>query len=235
MKLLLLASYLFLPLMAPNARVNVAPLTGSCMTGPERSAYLFPGFVKGTVCFRNGTRRDALMNYHFTEGRMQFLNQRADTMLFTGKYLIDHVEIAGRGFLLTDAHLDMEVVATSGRVRLAARTRSEIVGNKLSHSGQRFSASAGSVPSGLMVSNQGGHFLWENNSAGHLQSLKTSFFLVDQNGTVRPASRRAFMNVYARHKRRLSRYLREYHVDFGDAADLQKLLVFCGELTAFQQ
>lgn len=191
------------------------------------AAYLFPTFMKGTVHFRNGTKRDALLNYHCRDGQMQFLNQRADTLWFTGKYLIDYVEVGERRFVLTEDHSDMEVIGTHGLVLLAARTQPEPAGNGLSHSGQHFSASEGNASRALMVSNQGGHFQWENNASGYQWRLRTTYFLIDRNRVVHPASRRAFLRVYGRNRRQLTRYLRENRTDFANARDLQKLMAFC--------
>lgn len=230
---------LLLVVLFHTMRVN-APLTVARHTAPanicnaqaERpGAYLFPGFVKGMVHFRNGTKRTALLNYHRMGGQVQFLNPQADTLLFTGKYLIDYVEIGERRFFLTENHSDMEVIDAAGHIFLAARMQPEPAGNNLSHSGQHFSASEGSAAHALMVSNHGGNFQWENNASGNRWQVKTTYFLIDQNRVVHPASRRAFMAVYARNRRQLARYLRENRVDYGNADDLQTLLGFCNSLT----
>ncbi|WP_426295457.1 hypothetical protein ACN9ML_12595 [Dyadobacter endophyticus] len=236
MKTLLLASLVLLPTIHANASLNVARDLATAnienTQGERQNAYLFPGFVKGMVHFRNGTKRTALLNYHRLGGQMQFLNPQADTLLFTGKYLIDYIEVEERRFVLTDEHSDMEVIGTAGRVMLAARAQPEPAGNKLSHSGQHFSALEGNAAHALMVSNQGGNFQWENNASGHRWKVKTSYFLIDQNRVAHPATRRAFMAVYARNRRQLTHYLRENRIDFGNADDLQKLLGFCNDLTA---
>ncbi|OJV21934.1 MAG: hypothetical protein BGO21_25430 [Dyadobacter sp. 50-39] len=162
---------------------------------------------------------------------MQFLNPQADTLLFTGKFLIDYVEAGDRRFVLTETYSDMEVIGGYGRVTLAARTQPEPAGSSLSHSGQHFSASEGNASRAMMVSNQGGHFQWENNASDERWRVKTTYFLVDQNRIVHPASRRAFLRVFGRHRRSLARYMRENRIDFGSGADLEKLLGFCSGLT----
>lgn len=235
MKTLLLASFLLqqtLPLNAPlTVTCRAAAFGHVTMQGKQPAAYLFPEFIKGMVYFRNGTKREALLNYHCHGGQMQFLNPQADTLLFTGKYLIDYVQIGEHRFVLTEAHSDMEVIGAPGRVMLAARTQPGPAGNNLSHSGQHFSASEGNASRALMVSNQGGHFQWENNASGQGWRMKTTYFLIDQNRVVHPTSRRAFLRVYGRNRRELARYMREQRIDFGDADDLQKLLGFCTNLS----
>ena len=219
-----------------NAPLNVACRDASPVREnaqeKKSAAYLFPAFVKGVVYFRNGTKREALLNYHCQDGQMQFLNPRADTLLFTGKYLIDYVEIGDRRFVLTETHSDMEVIGEGGRARLAARTQPEIAGNSLSHSGQHFSASEGNAAQVQMVTNQGGHVQWQNNASGHRWQMKTTYFLIDQNRVAHPASRRVFLHVYGRNRRQLTRYLRENRIDFGHAEDLQQLFSFCSSLAA---
>lgn len=235
MKTLLLATLLLDQTLRVNAPLDVArrsDVPAIAGTQGERGAYLFPVFVKGTVCFRNGTKRVALLNYHRLGGQMQFLNPNADTLLFTGKYLIDYVEIGERRFLLTEKYSDMELIGAPGRVLLAARMQPEPAGNNLSHSGQHFSASEGNAAHALMVSNNGGNFQWENNASGHRWQVKTSYFLIDQNRIVHPASRRAFMTVYARNRRQLARYLRENRIDFGHGEDLQRLLGYCNSIAS---
>lgn len=235
MKTLLLVSLLFQQTLPVNASLNARHQAfGGFKNAQEegQGAYLFPAFVKGTVYFRNGTKRTALLNYHRLGGQMQFLNPETDTLLFTGKYLVDYVEIGERKFLLSDKHSDMEVIGEAGRVLLAAGMQPGPAGNKLSHSGQHFSASEGNAAHALMVSNNGGNFQWENNASGHRWQVKTTYFLIDQNRIVYPASRRAFLAVFARNRRPLARYLRENRIDFGNAEDLQKLLGFCESLTS---
>lgn len=237
MKTVLLASLLIHQTISLNVPLNVYPPAAAQVSenlqGKQPAAYLFPGFVKGMVHFRNGTKREALLNYHCQGGQMQFLNPKADTLVFTGKYLIDYVAIGERRFVLTEAHSDMEAIGEPGRVLLAARTQPEPAGNSLSHSGQHFSASEGNASHALMVSNQNGHFQWENNALGHRWRVKTTYFVIDQNRVVHPASRRTFLHVYGRNRRQLARYMRENHIDFGNADDLQKLLGFCNGLAAF--
>lgn len=233
MKTLLLALFLTQPATSVNVPPNAgaeASVFGSIQVKLP-AGYLFPAFMKGVVHFRNGTKRDALLNYHYGRGQMQFLNSQSDTLLFTGKYLIDHVEIGDRRFVLTDQYSDMEVIGGPGPVLLAARTRPEVEANTLSHSGRHFSASEGNAAHALMVSNQGGHFQWENNASGHRWRVKTAYFLIDQNRVMHPASRRAFLHVYGRNRRRVARYTRENRIDFGQAGDLQRLLGFCTSLT----
>lgn len=236
MKTLLLVSLLAYQTILLNVPLNAAHhavVPESCIAqGKHSAAYLFPEFLKGTVHFRNGTKQTALLNYHCQGGQMQFLNTQADTLLFTGKYLIDYIAIGERRFVLTEAYSDMEVLGASGRVLLAARTQPEPSGNGLSHSGQHFSASEGNAAHVSMVSNQGGHFQWENNASGHRWRVKTTYFLIDQNRIVHQASRRAFLHVYGRNRRQLTRYMRENHIDFSQAGDLQKLLGFCNNLAA---
>ncbi|MDR6808673.1 hypothetical protein J2Y45_005885 [Dyadobacter sp. BE34] len=235
MKTVLFVS-LLISTLSMNAPLNVAwptPVPARENAQEKKSvAYLFPAFVKGVVYFRNGTKSEAFLNYYYQDGQMRFLNPRADTLLFTGKYLIDYVAIGDRRFVLTDTHSDMEVIGEGGRVRLAARTQPEIAGNSLSYSGQHFSASEGNAAQVQMVTSQGGHVQWQNNASGHRWRMKTSYFLIDQNRVVHAASRRAFLHVYGRNRRQLTRYLRENRIDFGHADDLQRLFGFCSSLTS---
>lgn len=232
MKTLLLASVLIHQSLFLNVPLNVTGHAAASEQGKQSAAYLFPDFVRGMVYFRNGTKREALLNYHFQGGQMQFLNPQADTLLFTGKYLIDYVELGGRRFVLTESHSDMEVISAPGQVMLAARTQPEPAGSSLSHSGQHFSALEGNTSRPLMVSNQGGHFQWENNASGQRWRVKTTYFLIDQNRVAHPASRKSFLHVYGRNRRQVARYLRENRIDFGHAGDLQRLLGFCTNLAA---
>ncbi|MET7257672.1 hypothetical protein [Dyadobacter fermentans] len=227
--------FLLIPTLSMNAPLDVTwPAGRAARENQEKTsaAYLFPSFVKGMVYFRNGTKREAFLNYHCQDGQMRFLNPRADTLLFTGKYLIDYIEVEDRRFVLTDTHSDMEVIGEGGRARLAARTQPEIAGNSLSHSGQHFSASEGNAGQVQMVTNQGGLVQWQNNASGQRWRMKTSYFLIDQNRVVHATSRRAFLHVYGRNRRQLTRYLRENRVDFGHADDLQRLFGFCSSLAS---
>nr|WP_295923377.1 hypothetical protein [uncultured Dyadobacter sp.] len=195
--------------------------------------YRYPEFINGTVYFANGTKRPAKLNYNYQHGQVQFIGPLADTLLVTGKAYIDRVEMEGKVFFLSDAHGDMEAIERFGNVYLGERMQPEAIGTKLSHSGQRFSASNGSTSSSLLVSNQGGHFQWENNATGQSWSVRASYFLIDRNRVYRTATRRNFLTVYGRHKREVNRFLRDNKVNFKNAADLRKLLIFCEGLASF--
>lgn len=209
------------------SQIAARAATGLERMGSPETTYVFPAFTKGTVYFRNGTHREALLNYHRRDGQLRFMNARADTLTFTGKYLIGHVEIAGRTFLLSETHADMEVISTAGKVMLAERVRSAMVGTALSHSGQQFSASAGQEASGLMVSNREGDFQWQNNASLQRWRLRSAYFLRDSNGIIYRASRRAFLKVFARQKQRVARYIRTHRPDFNRSSDLHQLFAYC--------
>lgn len=202
------------------------------LSGGASHVYRYPEFIYGTVYFANGTKRPAKLNYNYQYGQIQFIGPLADTLLVTGKAYIDRVEIADKTFFLSETHGDMEAVARYGKVFLGERVQPQATGTKLSHSGQRFSASAGSTSASLLVSNQGGHFQWENNSTDQSWSVRSSYFLIDHNRVYHVVSRRSFLTVYGLHKRQVARYLRENKVDFGNRTDLKQLLAFCDGLTS---
>ncbi|MCF0073884.1 hypothetical protein LZD49_25615 [Dyadobacter sp. CY261] len=236
MKILLLVYSVFCHIVLLNDPLNVAGGTAWSQSDTLRTKpdiiYLFPAFVKGTVYFRNGTKREALLNYHRIRSQVRFLSPKADTLVFTGKYLIDHVEMSGRTFLLSEERSDMEVISTAGAVMLAAQTQPEPIDSGKSHSGQQFSASASNTGPGLLVNYHRGGLEWQNNSNGQSWGLTTAYFLIDHNKVIHPTSRRAFLTVYGRHKRQVTRYIRENRPDFASVDDLQRLLAFCAGLTA---
>lgn len=197
----------------------------------QSDMFRFPDFVDGHVYFTNGSKRTAKLNYNYRHGQVQFIGLLADTLLVTGKALIDRVEFAGKVFFLTDEQGDMEAIARFGNVYLAERVLPRPVGDGRNHSGLRYSASAGNVPSSLLINNQGGNFQWENNSLSQSWAIGSVFFLVDANRVARPASRRSFLTVYGRHRGQLARYLRSNKVDFKNAGDLRRLLAYCENLT----
>lgn len=233
--LLILLTFMSFPDSSPGPIHNPEKIKvphAQTASGASR-VYRYPEFVYGTVYFANGTKRPARLNYNYQHGQVQFIGPLADTLLVTGKAYIDRVEMAGKVFFLSDAHGDMEAIGVFGNVYLGERMQPETVGTKLSHSGQRFSASAGSASSSLLVTNQGGHFQWENNAMGQSSSVRPSYFLIDRNRVYRAATRRNFLIVYGRHKREVNRFLRDNKVDFRNVGHLSKLLVFCEGLATF--
>lgn len=234
MKTLFLLAILLNSLFYSNAQNGVAPLQlPERMTGRRTSLanpYRFSEFVNGTVYFRNGKIRTAQLNYNYRHGLIEFIDLRQDTLVFTGKHLMDRVEIGPAIFHLSEENGDMEQVGRYDAVVLAQKTRPELVGDKLHYSGQRFSATNTVQPSSLFIGTSGGGVQWQNNSLGESYKVKNSYYLIDGNHVFYEATKSNVMKIYGRHKAAVRGYFSDHKVDFKNAADLDKLLSFCATL-----
>ncbi|MHA4739274.1 hypothetical protein [Dyadobacter sp. MSC1_007] len=196
----------------------------------SKRTYRFPEFVNGTVYFTSGRSRTARLNYNYRHGLIEFIDSHQDTLVFTGKHLMDRVEIGRTVFFLNEENGDMEQIGRYDGVILAQKTRPEIVGDKLHYSGQRFSASSTVQPSSLFVGTSGWGVQWQNNSFGESYRVKSSYYLIDGNRAFHEASKSNVMKIYGRYKGAVKTYLSDNKVDFRNHEDLHKLLSFCATL-----
>lgn len=234
MRTLFLITFLFNSLFHCNAQNGA--LSGEALErlndgrAVSTGTYRFPEFVNGTVYFRNKKSRMARLNYNYRHGLIEFIDLNQDTLVFTGKHLMDLVEIGPAIFHLSEENGDMEQIGRYDAVILAQKTRPELVGDKLPHSGQRFSATNTVQPSGLFIGTSGGGVQWQNNSLGESYKVRNSYYLIDGNRVFYEATKSNVMKIYGRHKAAVRGYLNDHKVDFKRAADLDRLLSFCASL-----
>lgn len=191
------------------------------------SIFQFDTFKKGIVIFRNQSSRQVLINYNFMHGQLQFINEHADTLLFTNKYLIDKVIIDNREFVLgtTDQDNDLEIVNVYSTIRLAKLNKLTERGNLRSSSAQQFkSNSSSSIPNSLFITNQTSEFQWQNTALSPDWELKTSYYLIDANRRIYVSSQKSIHRLYQRQWSAVQTYNRTHPMDYSNQDNVMGLL-----------
>ena len=194
----------------------------------SQSIFEFNTFKKATVVFRNKASSHVLMNYNLLHGQLQFINENADTLLLTNKYLIDQIIIENRVFVLgaTEQDNDLEIICEYARAGLAKLNKLVLGGNASSGSAQQFRASSSSIPSSLFITNQTGEFQWQNTTLSPDGHLKSIFYLLDANRRAYPMSQKSLHRLYPRQWSVLRTYVKTHTINYSNQEDMLRLLAY---------
>ncbi|MBO0948459.1 hypothetical protein [Fibrella forsythiae] len=218
---------------------GVIRVKGSEQAVSYRDRYQYDQFRNGTVAFLNGTTVDARFNYHVILGEMHFITARGDTMALTEEPIVRLVEIINPSpapdsprtalFLYDQRRGYTEIVADYDGIKLAAKqglrtTKRE----KMSAYGQ--STGAGAITTYQFYS--GGNMgVSKLDAKGDLLfSKETTYFFVDKNNRLYPATKANLIKLYGNHRQQIATYLETDPVDFSRNDQLTRLLAYCSKL-----
>jgi hypothetical protein len=223
-------SFLFYLLMAAPALlaqdstlVVVAPgqnLYDLITTGKR---YRFPQFTTGKLLFRDGSViSNALLNYNFLNGELEFLTSRGDTLSIAMDQMLNikHVAIDSSTFYYDQGYL--ELVASSGMGRVLKRERYEVY--------KREKIGAYDQPTATSSINTAGSFYNRNGKADLVarvtitMHLKRIYYFSNQYMQVLPATRKNFIKLFPSAQAHLETYLQSRSVNFNSADDLKALI-----------
>jgi hypothetical protein len=86
---------------------------------PMTEMFQYPGFVQGTVVFRNGLSSAGRLNYNILLGEIQFIDPKEDTLSLANEKTIRHVLISRDTFYYDNGYL--KLVRGGGEVKLAKK------------------------------------------------------------------------------------------------------------------
>ncbi|GHB56609.1 hypothetical protein [Persicitalea jodogahamensis] len=189
--------------------------------------YLFPQFAVGTVQYRDGRTVSAQLNFNLLLREMQFLNPpRLDTLALAREYTIKQILINDAKFVHDQKAGFMKILGDYGGVRLAV-TQSLQVGNVDKEAGYGQSSGVSSIKSVNNLPSDNGSITRLSMKGDVMYSRRESYFLLDENSLTYPANKKSVQKLFARHKSEIGDYIKDNSVQFGNAADLKRLLEFC--------
>lgn len=225
MKTLSLLLFLFMPVEDANLTAREA------QKNDNHGIYQFEKFVFGKVYLRYNMVTSALMNYNYMHGAVQFIDVKGDTLLITNQERIKYITIGDAIFYPQETGGDVQWLADYGKFKLACKKYLTEKGSKASGSEQKYAAGFDALtPSTLLISNQGGEFQWQNNTANRGYTYKFTYYIMDQNGRLLVAGKSNFLKIFAKWKPELQNYFQEHQVNFQNEQHLNKLLTFCSAL-----
>lgn len=195
---------------------------------PER-IYHYPNFQLGKVFFRNNTTTDALLNYNYLNGEIEFISPNNDTLAISKEQMLNigKVVIDTSTFFYNKGYL--ELVAQNSVGKLLKKQKFDVLKReKLGGYDQPSSTSAIESYSSFKE-NYGTRQFNLKVRENITLVLKTTYFFGDQYHVVLPANRKNIYKVYHSKKDLIDVYLKENVVDFNKPGDLKKIFAFLGK------
>ncbi len=188
--------------------------------------YQYPQFMTGTVLYRDGRTVSAKLNFNFLLREMQFLNPpRLDTLALAQEYTIRRITINDDEFVHDPKAGFMKIIGDYGAVKLAA-AQSLQVGNVDKEGGYGQSSGVSSIRAVNNLPTDNGSMARLSMKGDVVYSRRESLFLLDESGLTYPATKKSVQKLYSKHKNEMGDYLKENNVQFGDKADLKRLLEY---------
>ncbi|MXV17020.1 hypothetical protein [Hufsiella ginkgonis] len=185
------------------------------------SHYLFPGFVKGTVKFKNATQQEAQLNYNSLTQEMLFLDKDTPLALDQTEN-IDTIYIQGRKFIPTEKAFFE--VATTGATPLLIRHKCTVIPpGKPAGYGSTSQASGITTLSGISSN----LFYKLQLPADYKLIPETEFLLKKGKDYVKITGVKQFITAFPAKSDAIKAYVKQNDPNFKDPADLVKLVDFC--------
>lgn len=170
------------------------------------SVYRFTSFAEASVVYGAG-RRETLraMNYNLVKQCLEVINEEGDTVRVINSDGVRLVNIDGITFLYNDKYGPIEVIL-QGKTALGLQKRIVFDGE--------FNAKLDSLVGSNIIPRE---------KVYHLENIW--FFITGSKAT--PATARALLSLYPKHKQEISDYITTNNIDFRSKADLLSLLTYC--------
>ncbi len=188
--------------------------------------FRYPQFINGKILFRNGSTSQALLNYNYLMGEIEFISPKNDTLAIAKEQmlLIEKVIIDTNTFSYNQRYVELVMENSAGKL-----WKSEIFGvikrEKIGAYNQPSSTSAIESYESF-VGTYGVPELHLKTRENITLVLKTNYYFGDNYHLILPANKRNIYKVYPAKKTRIDDYIKENTVDYRNSADLKKLLIY---------
>lgn len=188
--------------------------------------YRYPQFINGKIIFRNGHTSQALLNYNYLIGEIEFISPKNDTLAFAKEQMLNikKVIVDTNTFFYNKGYVELVMENTAGKLLKSEKfyvVKREKIG------GYDQPASTSAIDSYDNFAGSDGvpnvHLKIKENIT--LQ-LKAQYFFGNKYDLVLPANKRNLYKAYHAKKERIDEYLRENLVDYKKPGDLKKLLAY---------
>ncbi len=186
--------------------------------------FRYPEFINGKIFFKNGTMTQALLNYNYLIGEIEFISPKKDTLAIGKDQMptIKKILIDTTTFFYNRGYVELVMENTVGKLlkneKFNVVKREKIGGyNQPSSttaidSYDNFNPTYGIPELNLKIR--------ENITL----VLKTDYFFGNDYDLVLPANKKNIYKVYPAKKDRIDKYLKDNPVNYSNLSDLEKLL-----------
>lgn len=187
---------------------------------PMTEIYQYPGFVSGTVVFKDGLSSAGTLNYNILIGEIQFIDPKGDTLSLANEETIRHVLIYRDTFYYDDGYL--RLIKAGGVVKLAERVFFKEHIQKPGFYELSSATTATNSLSSILEKRS-----YELNTDQEIILIKTNlYFIGNRFNDFFYADKKNLLRTFSRHKAPIEDYLNKDKVDFSKEADLIKLMKF---------
>jgi hypothetical protein len=197
-------------------------ITAQQDTARVLSQYLFPGFSNGTVRFKTGPARDAMMNYNMLSEKMVFEKG--------GKYFdlvstetIDTVYLRNRKFIPSDK-VFLEVVL-SGKIPFFIQHRADLMspGKQAGYGGTSQTSATTSITT---LQTTGGIY---NLKLPDDYTVKASpiYWILVKGNMGKFLNERQFLKILRENQIEIKKFIKENKISFDKRDDLIRLITYC--------
>jgi hypothetical protein len=197
---------------------------------PYAERFQYEQFRRGTVYRLVGGISEAMLNYNYLLGEVQFLGPQNDTLS------IDHVrsrvKFAAIGddlFYFQEGTGYIKIVGDYNGIKLGIRQGFVSLGNDKSIGYGQY-ISTGATDNYRSYTGSTGASEKLDKKTAMVVTYRNSLFIMDKNERIYPASKGNILKVYTRIKREVAAYLKEYEVNFTNETEVRGVLDYCRQV-----
>jgi hypothetical protein len=184
--------------------------------------FLYPGFTRGIVQFRDGRMNQATLNYNMLIGEMQFINDKNDTLALANELTIKYITIAKDSFYFSGGYL--QFISGNASAKLVKKQIIKIVDQeKIGAYDQP--TSTGAITSYSSIAGDLKTFKLDVRQDVVLAKL-TTYYFADKYNNFFKATKKNVLKYFPKKERELSDYVKSNNINFENENDLLKLLAF---------
>ena len=190
--------------------------------------YRYPQFINGKIIFRNSSTSQALLNYNYLIGEIEFISPKNDTLAIAKEQMLNikKVIIDTNTFFYHQGYAELVM---ENRVGKLLKSEKFYVVNREKIGGYNQPASTSAIDSyDNFISTYGVTGLHLKIRENITLVLKANYFFGNEYDLLLPANKRNLYRAYHAKKEQIDEYLKENLVDYKNPSDLKKLLTHLG-------
>ena len=221
----------FMVLAASSSAQKSEPITVKAGTRvqdyfPLQERYRYPGFIDGTVVFKNGATTDAKLNYNLLSGEMEYIHSR-DTLAISNPIDINYIALQEEDTFFYNRKSYLELIF-SDKIKVALKQNITLK-QVLKHDSYGVSGSGSATESINSLQTTGNSYKLIVNQDRVFQKI-SEFFLTTSSGEFVPFTKKKILQLFPQKKEAIHEYLKSNKVDFESKNDLVRLVGFLQNL-----
>jgi len=187
--------------------------------------YKFPGFIYGTVLFRDGTNTKAKMNFNVFLNEIVFIDNKNDTMAIGNPELIDSIKLDSNVFYYQKGYFF--IIEDYGDEKLVMQEKISFENVKVGAYGLPSRGASIDTYGSVATNYNTIHQLILNEDV--IIKKETQYLLTYKKYRSAKANTAGFFTAFPEIKKELQRFAETNNINFKKEEDLKKLFLFCIE------